>query len=364
MNKGARLLLILCVGLIALAILFTAGCAKTEAKQPAPKALPVKVETVDLSPVPRTDEYVATIKSRRSASIQPQVDGTLTKILVKSGDHVRAGQVLMTIDPLKQQATVDQQRSTEAQKKAVLDYNQTEVERQRKLYEGGVTSKQDYDYAVQAYENSKADLQAAKAAVATQERQLAYYNLVAPFNGIVGDIPVHIGDYVSPQSLLTTVDENADLEAYIYIPTERASDIRMGLPVQIVTSSGQPIEKTKIDFISQQVDNALQGVLVKAPVHAPLDRFRTSQLVKARVVWSTAPAPTVPVLAVTRIGGQPFVYVATAADNGTVAKQRAVTLGDTIGNDYAVTSGLNAGDKVIVSGIQFLVDGVPVQPIS
>jgi multidrug efflux pump subunit AcrA (membrane-fusion protein) len=67
---------------------------------------------------------------------------------------------------------------------------------------------------------------------------------------------------------------------------------------------------------------------------------------------------------VTRIGGQPFVYVATAANNGTVAKQRVVTLGDTIGNDYAVTGGLNAGDKVIVSGIQFLVDGVPVQPIS
>jgi multidrug efflux pump subunit AcrA (membrane-fusion protein) len=138
----------------------------------------------------------------------------------------------------------------------------------------------------------------------------------------------------------------------------------VGLPVQIVKTSGEPVETTKIDFISQQVDNALQGILVKAPVHAPIDRFRTSQLVKARVVWSTAPMPTVPVLAVTRIGGQPFVYVATAANNGTVAKQRVVTLGDTIGNDYAVTGGLNAGDKVIVSGIQFLVDGVPVQPIS
>jgi RND family efflux transporter MFP subunit len=227
-----------------------------------------------------------------------------------------------------------------------------------------VTSKQNYDYAVQAYENSKADLEATKAAVATQERQLAYYNLTAPFNGIVGDVPVHVGDYVSQQTLLTTVDENAELETYIYIPTERAADIRMGLPVQIVKSSGELIEKTKIDFISQQVDNALQGVLVKAPVHAPIDRFRNSQLVKARVVWSTAPAPTVPVLAVTRIGGQSFVYVATAGDKGTVAKQRAVTLGDTIGNDYAVTSGLNAGDKVIVSGIQFLIDGVPVRPIS
>ena len=100
-------------------------------------------------------------------------------------------------------------------------------------------------------------------------------------------------------------------------PTERAADIRMGLPVQIVTSTGELIESTKIYFISQQVDNAIQGILVKAPIHASLDKFRNAQLVKARVIWSTAPAPTVPVLAVTRIGGQSFVYVATQADNGT-----------------------------------------------
>ncbi len=351
-----------------LLILFIAfastGCSNTEAKQPPPKAMPVKTETIDLAAVPRADEYVATIKSRRSASIQPQVDGSLTKILVKSGDHVSAGQVLMTIDPLKQQATVDQQRSTETQKKALLDYNKTEVDRQKGLYEGGVTSKQNYDYAVQAYENSKADWESSQAARVTQERQLAYYHLTAPFAGVVGDIPVHLGDYVSQQTLLTTVDENAELEAYIYIPTERSADIRAGLPVQIVTSRGELIEKTKINFISQQVDNGLQGILVKAPVHKSLDTFRNEQLVKARVVWSTAPTPTVPVLAVTRIGGQSFVYIAAQSDKGMVAKQRAVTLGDTIGNDYAVTDGLKPGDKVIVSGIQFLIDGAPVQPIS
>ncbi len=348
-----------------LAVAFiSTGCGKTEAKAPAPQPLPVQVQTINLAPVPRTDEYVSTIKSRRSASIQPQVDGSLTRILVKSGDHVRAGQVLMTIDPLKQQATADTQRSTVEQKKATLDYNQRELERQKGLYEGGVTSKQNYDFAIQAFENSKADWESSKAGLVTQERQLAYYHLTAPFDGVVGDVPVHIGDYVSPQTLLTTVDQNADLEAYIYIPTERASEIHMGLPVQVVTSSGELIEKTKIDFISQQVDNALQGILVKAPIHAPRDRFRNSQLVKARVVWSTSSAPTVPVLAVSRIGGQPFVYLADSSGNGSVAKQRAVSLGDTVGNDYAVTGGLKAGDKVIVSGIQFLVDGMPVRPIS
>jgi RND family efflux transporter MFP subunit len=359
-----KLTLILFAVMMAFAVLASSGCSDTQAKPPAAQPLPVKTETINLTPVPRVDEYVATVKSRRSASIQPQVDGSLTRILVKSGDPVRAGQVLMTIDPLKQQATVDQQRSTEAQKKATLDYNQHEVERQRQLYESGVTSRQNYELAVQAFENSKADWEASTAGRVTQQRQLAYYNLTAPFAGIVGDVPVHIGDYVSPQTLLTTVDENAELEAYIYIPTEHSSDIRMGLAVQIVTSAGELIESTKINFVSQQVDNAIQGILVKAPIHKSLDEFRNAQLVKARVVWSTAPTPTVPVLAVTRIGGLSFVYVATQAANGTIAKQRAVTLGDTIGNSYAVTDGLKPGEKVITSGIQFLIDGAPIQPIS
>jgi len=350
--------------LLGLAVLSTSGCSKTEAKQPPPHALPVSTKTIDLAQVPQSDEYVATIKSRRSATIQPQVDGSLTRILVKSGDQVRAGQLLMTIDPLKQQATVEQQVSTEAQKKAVYEYAQRELDRQQHLFDAGVASKQVYEQAVQAYDNSKADWQSASAARVTQQRQLAYYNLVAPFAGIVGDIPVHVGDYVSPQTLLTTVDENAELEAYIYVPTERAGDVRMGLPVQIVTTTGEVIENTKIDFVSQQVDNAIQGVLAKAPIHESLDRFRTEQLVKARVIWSTSPAPTVPVLAITRIGGQPFVYVATDVNGSTVAKQRSVTLGDTIGNDYAVKSGLKPGEKVIISGIQFLIDGTPVQPTS
>jgi len=360
-----RKLSVIFLAVLLLGIIFLSGCSqKSEASQPDPQALPVNTQTVKLEPVPRVDEYVATVKSRRSANIQPQVDGTLTRILVKSGDHVRTGQRLMTIDPLKQQATVDQQRSTEAQKKAVYDYNRVEVERQRKLYEGGVTSKQNLDQAVQAFENSKADWESSIAATVTQKRQLAYYDLTAPFDGVVGDIPVHIGDYVSPTTLLTTVDENALLEAYIYVPTERSADIRKGLPVQIVNSNGDLLENSSIYFISPQVDNTLQGILVKAPLRSSLEKFRNAQLVKARVVWSTAPASTVPVLAVTRIGGQPFVFVVTQSNQGTVAKQRAVTLGDTVGNDYAVNSGLQPGDKVIVSGIQFLVDGAPVKPIS
>jgi RND family efflux transporter MFP subunit len=352
------------VGTFCIASLLTA-CGKPAqqagAGAPGMQAMPVKTIVVAPQPVPISDEYVSTIKSRRSATISPQVAGNLISILVRSGDRVKAGQLLMVIDPLKQEATVDTQKATEQQKLAVYKYNQIEVERQRKLFAAGVTSRDTLDQAEQSYSNSKADYESSVASRQTQEKELAYYRIRAPFDGIVGDVPVHVGDYVSSTTLLTTVDENRDLEAYIYIPTERAAEVHPGLAVDIVDNSGKPIERTKINFISPQVDDQLQGILAKAPVHSPL--LRTEQLVKAKVIWTTEPTPTVPVLAVTRLGGQTFVYVAQGQDGKFVAKQRAVKLGDTVGNDYAVQSGLASGDKVIVSGTQFLVDGAPVQPL-
>ncbi len=98
---------------------------------PAMQGLPVQTVTVAMSPVAQSSEYVATIKSRRSATLQPQVSGSLTEIRVRSGDHVKAGQVMMEIDPRQQQATVESQRATERQKKALYDYDTVEVDRQQ-----------------------------------------------------------------------------------------------------------------------------------------------------------------------------------------------------------------------------------------
>jgi RND family efflux transporter MFP subunit len=306
---------------------------------------------------------VATIKSRRSATMQPQVSGQLRQIYVRSGDHVKSGQALMEIDPRQQMANVASQRATELQKKALYDYNTIEVERQRKLFDAGVTSRDAYDQERQAYENAKADYQSAAALTRTQQQQLAYYTIRAPYNGVVGDIPVHVGDYVTPATLLTTVDGNKDLEAYIYVPTERAGQVRQGLNVDLMDNSGHVVDKTRIDFVSPQVDSTLQGILAKAPVHAAPELLRNEQMVKARVIWSTTPMAVVPVLAVTRQGVQSFVFVAQLQYGHLVARQTSITLGDTVGNSYAVTSGLKAGDRVIVSSTQFLVNGMPVLPL-
>src|ERR1700761_5171749 len=138
------------------------------------QALPVQTQTVAAAAVPQYDEYVSTIKSRRSATINPQVDGNLVKIYVHSGDRARPGQILMKIDPAKQEAPVASSPSTEQQKLAVFQYNQIEVERQRKLFEQGVTSRDAFDQAEQAYKNSQADYESAVAATQSQRKQLGY----------------------------------------------------------------------------------------------------------------------------------------------------------------------------------------------
>jgi RND family efflux transporter MFP subunit len=339
------------------------GCQQKQAPTAGMQAMPVQTVAVTLAPVAQSSEFVSTVMSRRSTTLQPQVSGRLTQIRVKSGDHVAAGQIMMEIDALPQLATVEAQRATERQKKALYDYDTVEVERQRKLFEAGVVSRDVWDQAQQAYSNSKADYESAVSLRKTQEEQLAYYTVRAPFDGVVGDVPVHVGDYASTSTVLTTVDQNKDLEAYIYLPTERAAEVKLGLPVDLYDNAGNLLEKTKVDFVSPQVDNPLQGILVKAPVHSSAIMVRHSQIVRARVIWDTKPKAVVPVLAVTRLGGQTFVYLAEDQGGKFFAKQRPITVGDTVGNDYAVQSGLKQGDTVIVSGTQFLVDGAPVMPL-
>jgi RND family efflux transporter MFP subunit len=347
----------------ALLVLLVAGCSKPAPAAPAaPPAMPVATQPVALGDVPQRDSYVATIKSRRTTTLQPQVDGRITRILVHSGQVVKAGQLLMQIDPLKQQAAVQQGLATEFQQKAQLQYNQTDLQRQKALFEAGVISKQAYDQSTQGFGTSTGAYNAAVASTATQREVLSYYQIRAPFSGIVGDVPVHQGDYVSPTTVLTTVDEDKDLEAYIYVPTERSSIVHNGLPVELLDTAGKTLTKTSLNFVSPQVDNGTQSILAKAPVSAA-ENLRNQQIVSARITWDTKPGATVPILAVTRIGGAAFVYLASAQGQGFAAHLTPVTLGDPVGNSYPVVSGLKPGDRVIVSGLQMLQEGAPVRPL-
>jgi RND family efflux transporter MFP subunit len=328
-------------------------------------AMPVKVATVGVSPIPETSTYVAVLRSRKSITLQPQVEGQVHKILVRSGDQVNAGDALMEIDPSRQQAAVNSGEAVRASKLANVRYAEQQYERLQTLVAGGAASQQELDQAKSNLESAKADLDSLGALVRQQEVTLRYYHITAPANGVVGDIPVHEGDYVTPQTKLTTLDQNTALEAYIDVPEERADELRLGLPVDVIDAAGNTVAKSQLSFISPQVAEDTQSILVKCLIDNSKNVLRAGQFIRARITWSDAPGPLVPSLAVTRLNGQTFVFVATPGEDKSkplTVHQTPVVLGSLVGNDYAVRSGLKGGEQVVVSGIQKLRDGAPVVP--
>jgi RND family efflux transporter MFP subunit len=353
----------LAVGLAAFA-LGLAGCGgknvSAEGENAANAAMPVQVQLVESKPIAQTTEYLSLLKSRHSASINPQVEGYITKIFVKSGDRVDAGAPLLQIDPLKQEATVQSQEASRLAQQSNVNLAKINLDRAKKLWDAGVIPKSDLDNAQSSYDTAVAQLNSLEQQVTQQQVELRYYKVSAPMAGIVGDVPVHIGDRVTVSTLLTTVDEPGALEAYVYVPAARAHDLRLGMPVHLLDTAGNAIAESQITFISPQVDTDTQTVLAKAAIPNTKSNLRIAQQVRAQVVWTTAPGPVVPVLAVTRINGQFFVFVASKEPKGVFARQRVVKLGEIIGNDYAVLDGLRPGDHLIVSGTQFLQDGAPI----
>jgi RND family efflux transporter MFP subunit len=351
-------------GVVLCALLLTAACGKSkEAKADAPQAMPVKVQTAKAQKVDDTTEYVATLKSRDSAVVMPQVEGIITQIFVRSGERVADGAPMMQIDPAKQQATVKSQEDARAAQVAQVKWAQQNFDRVSGLANAGVVSKQDLDQARASLDAAQAQLRSLDAQVREQQVQLHYYQVVAPRAGIVGDIPVRVGDRVLTTTTLTTVDRPGSLEAYIYVPIEKSAQLKMNIPVQIVDASGAPLAASRITFISPQVDTTTQTVLAKAQIANANDTLRTAQFIRARVVWGSQEKPVVPVVAVSRIGGLYFAFVAEPDQKGGyVVHQKPLQIGQIVGNDYVVLEGIRPGDKVVVTGTQFLIDGVPAVP--
>ncbi len=359
-----RTLCLLVPGALAAVLFFTTACGNSkEAKAAAPQAMPVKVQTAKAERVNDTTDYVATLKSRDSAVVMPQVEGIITQIFVHSGEPVANGAPLMQIDPAKQQATVNSQEQARTAQLAQVTWAKQNYERVSGLASAGVVSKQDLDQARATLDAAQAQLRSLEAQVSEQQVQLHYYQVVAPRAGIVGDVPVRVGDRVLTTTTLTTVDRPGSLEAYIYVPIEKSAQLKMNLPVLIVDGSGNSLATSRITFISPQVDTATQTVLAKAQIANANDSLRTAQFIRARLIWGSQEKPVVPVVAVSRIGGLYFAFVAEPdPKGGYVVHQKPLQIGQIVGNNYVVLDGVKPGDKVVVSGTQFLIDGIPVVP--
>ncbi|MES1025146.1 MULTISPECIES: efflux RND transporter periplasmic adaptor subunit [Cyanophyceae] len=373
------------------------------AQQPA---MPVKTLTLQPRLIQERSEFIANVRSRRSVTLRPRIQGQITQILVTPGERVTTRTVLIQIDPDEQQAAVSSTsaavesaqanvdnarailRSLEAERVSKLsdvELNQQEYERYTALAEVGAVSQQTRDQYANRIEVAQANLSAiteqmraqqaavvraekavqeAQARIQEQRVQLQYFQIAAPFAGVVGDIPVKVGDFVDTSTELISVSENDLLEVNFSISAEQATQLRVGSPVELFDSQGRKLGTSQVFFIAPNTANTTQSVLVKALLDNSDGQLRTDQFVRASVIWNQQPGVLIPTTAVTRLGGEAFVYVIEPSESGFVARQRLVELGSVEGNDYQVLDGLEPGESIVTSGVLALRDGVPITPES
>jgi multidrug efflux pump subunit AcrA (membrane-fusion protein) len=374
---------------------------------------------------------------------------------VQAGDYVEAGTPIIQIDPSEQQAALlstiagvesaaaaaagaeaslqdarSVLRSLEASRLSNLSdvaLNQRDLKRDAELVQQGAITERAFDNRVNELERAQANLgrieqeieaqksrvNAAEAELARRERLLAqaqadaeeqnallgFYGIAAPFSGIVGDIPVKVGDYVSPTTQLLTITQNQQLEVEINIPIERSPDLQVGLPVVLLDSNNNILGESQIAFIAPNTNTATQSVLAKAIFDNAEELLRADQFVRARVIWNVSQGVLIPTSSISRLGGQDFVFVAVppeevepenaegnpeqtskpaigvqpahaqSSDDANnpesgpptfIAQQRPVKLGRIQGNSYQVLEGVEAGEQLVTSGILKLSDGVPI----
>jgi RND family efflux transporter MFP subunit len=348
------------------AMLIVSACNRAPAGPPAGQAMPptpVVMAPARATPIEDASEYVASLKSLRSTTVQSQIDGQITKILVVAGNRVQQGATLMQIDARRQQAAVSSQQAELAAAEAAVTYARQQQQRNNELYAAGAISKAQLEQTETALRTADANLKALQAQVQQQEVQLRFFSITAPTAGIVGDVPVRVGSQVTPQTLLTTIDQNDTLEVNVSVPIERAAALKIGLPLQVWSSDGgQRVAATTVSFVSPHADEQTQSLLVKGVVKNADGALRAAQYVRARIVWKTADGLAVPVTAVLRINGQFFAFVAESGAGGAlVARQRAIKVGQIAGDNYPVLDGIKPGERVVTSGAQKLADGAPIQ---
>ena len=323
--------------------------------------MPVESVVVAARPVEQTSEYVAVLKSRTSVTIQPQAEGFLTRIAVASGDRVARGALLFEIDAAVPRAALRTLESTRALRQTDVDHAQQELARARTLYAAGAISQRELQQAETLQRSTEAALRVVEEQMQQTRTDLSYFRVVAPSAGVIGDVPVRPGDRVTRATTLTVIDDNDALEAYVSVPVQQAAALEVGLPTRIVDDRGGIIATNPISYVSPTVD-ATQTVLAKVALREGRGQFRAQQLVRVQVIWATAPAVTVPLTALSRINGQYFAFVMQSEGQGFVARQKGLTLGALVGNDYVVQAGLAEGDRLITGGIQKIGEGAPVMP--
>ncbi len=365
----------LAVGLTLTVALSACGQSKTSGTT----FLSINTATISQGSFKPGIQAVSPLESTTNVTLSPETDGRVIKKLVREGDQVQAGQVILVLDNTQQSAQLDASKSQ-------ARYDKVNAERYQYLYEQGAASAKRRDaYATKAI-TSRDQAIADKA-------NLNYKFVRSPINGVIGDLDtVKIGDYIKTGDIITGIVDNSTLWTLMEIPASQASQVKVGQLVQLASQSAPQITgEGKITFVSPyyaipKAGNSPNTLMVKAEFPNLTGQLKTGQYVTSEIITGSREQLAVPVQAVMMQAQQPFVYevvpISKALPNikrspNTTAKalkileslpgttpiviQTKVQLGDLQNNLYPVISGLKAGDKVAVSNTSRLRSGMPVK---
>jgi RND family efflux transporter MFP subunit len=411
-----------------------AGCGGSQPPAGFGDGVPVNVSAVATGTVEDSSEFAGRLNSRQSVVLRPQVSAQVAEVLVRQGDRVAAGTPLVRLDARAQEAAVvDGEaavaaaeaevvarqaaraqaesslralRSRRAALVSELGLQRQDADRDRRLADAGAIPRRTLDIRLRDLTTAQAELRALdqeiqaqefrvsqseaevestqrrlsqnQVRVVQQEVQLGFFVVAAPFAGVVGDIPVKAGDFVTPGSEVLSFSsvEDPQLELELSIPVEQVPKLKPGLTVQVLDTQGEVQATGTVFFVAPNTDVRSQSVLAKAriPARGKAGPFRADQQVRSRVIWSQRSGLLVPVSAISRLAGQNFLFIAektsscmpnpeAKAEPLLRACQRPVKLGRIVGNQQEVVSGIDPNAQIVTSGIQLLQNDAPIVPL-
>ncbi|HKD05774.1 MAG TPA: efflux RND transporter periplasmic adaptor subunit [Bryobacteraceae bacterium] len=393
------------------------GCARNSKGAVAPKPLAVKVVEVKQKDVPVVREWIGTLDGLVNAEIKAEVSGYLVQQAYTEGSFVRKGQLLFQIDPRPFDAALAQAEGQLAQSSGQLEQSraqlaqveaevavaeanqrrtQLDVDRYTPLAQQQAITQQDLDNATQNNMAAKAQLQAAKAQVETARAQitattaavqtakaavetakinLGFTHVASPIDGIPGRAQLQVGSLVSPSSgVMTTVSTVDPIKVYFTASEQEYLDLTRRYPTveqreehlrtrefELILADGSVHpQKGKFSFADRQVDVRTGAIQVAALFPNAGNSLRPGLYGRVRTaIGTSAGALLVPQQAVIDLQGAHLIAVVNSADTVDI---HPVTLGETVGRDWIVTSGLQPGQRVVAEGLQKVRQGMRVKP--
>lgn len=347
------------------------GCARKA--PPAPPPADVQVVTVETRDVPIVRDWIGTLDGFVNAQIRAEVTGYLVKQDYKEGSFVHKGDPLFEIDPRPFEAALSQAEGLVAQAKAQLGKADQDVTRFTPLARDKAISQEELDDAVQAKLAAAAQVESAQAGVDTAKLNLGFARITSPTDGIAGLTQTQIGNLVGPSSgVLTTVVSVDPIKAYFPISEQSYLEFRArdpngpalpdDIPFELILADGSvyPL-KGKLFAVDNQVDLTTGTLKVAAVFPNPKRLLRPGQYAHVRAVVSVEKnVAVIPFRAASELQGGYQVATVDASNKAHIA---TVTLGERMGAEVAVLSGLKPGERVVADGVQKIVDGAPVNPV-